>query len=512
MTASHAAERHLSNEHVTLASEVGDVDVVVVGGGPVGENAASRAVAGGLSAVIVEADLMGGECSYWACMPSKALLRPGQALHAAATVAGSREAVHGGLDVAAVLERRTSFTSGYDDSGQVSWAVGADIAVVRGHGRLAGERAVEVTSADGSTATITARRAVVVATGSVPTEPPLDGLAGMPHWGSREATAAKEVPARLVVVGGGVVGTEMATAFASLGSQVTLLARSGLLGGLEERAGELVADSLRAMGVDVRTGVSASRVERDGSDGPVTVHLPDGSSLVADELLVATGRGPASGDVGVGSVGLEPGAPLSVDTTGAVTGVAPAEGSAGSDDGAPAGPQPRQPWLYAAGDVTGDAPLTHMGKYVGRAVGDVIAARAAGRPVRDGAWGAHATTSQQRAVTQVVFATPEVAAVGLTAAQADEAGLRTRVVDLDIAVAGSALHSDAYAGWARMVVDEDRSTVIGLTFVGDDVAEMLHSATIAVVGEVPLERLWHAVPAYPTISEVWLRLLETYGL
>ena len=497
MTPSHAAERHLPTEDTTPAADVGEVDVVVIGGGPVGENAAARAVAGGLSAVIVETDLLGGECSYWACMPSKALLRPGQALHAAASVAGSREAVHGGLDVAAVLERRTSFTSGYDDSGQVSWATGADIAVVRGHGRLAGERAVEVTSADGTTATITARRAVVAATGSTPTEPPLDGLAETPHWGSREATAAKEVPARLVVVGGGVVGAEMSTAFASLGSKVTLLARSGLLGGFEERAGELVADSLRAMGVDVRTGTSASRVERDGSDGPVTVHLPDGSSLVADELLVATGRGPASGDVGAGSVGLEPGEPLSVDTTGAVVGVAPVDGA---------------PWLYAAGDVTGQAPLTHMGKYSGRAVGDVIVARAAGREVDDGAWGRHATTAQQRAVTQVVFTTPEVAAVGPTAQQARDAGTAVRVVDLDIAVAGSALHSDGYAGWARMVVDEERSTVVGVTFVGDDVAELLHSATLAVVGEVPLERLWHAVPAYPTISEVWLRLLEAYGL
>ena len=500
MTSSHAAERHLSNDHVTPAADVGEVDVVVIGGGPVGENAAARAVAGGLRTVMVEADLLGGECSYWACMPSKALLRPGQALHAAASVAGSREAVRGGLDVAAVLERRTSFTSGYDDSGQVSWATGADIAVVRGHGRLAGERAVEVTSADGTRATITARRAVVVATGSTPTEPPLDGLADTPHWGSREATAAKEVPERLVVVGGGVVGTEMATAFASLGSQVTLLARSGLLGGFEERAGELVADSLRSMGVDVRTSTSAARVQREGADGPVTVHLPDGSSLVADELLVATGRGPASGDVGAGSVGLEPGEPLTVDTTGAVVGVAPIDGATGL------------PWLYAAGDVTGDAPLTHMGKYSARAVGDVIAARAAGRPVRDGAWGTHATTAQQRAVTQVVFTTPEVAAVGLTAQQARESGLRTRAVDLDIAVAGSALHSDGYAGWARMVVDEDRRTVVGVTFVGDDVAELLHSATLAVVGEVPLDRLWHAVPAYPTISEVWLRLLESYGL
>ncbi len=155
---------------------------------------------------------------------------------------------------------------------------------------------------------------------------------------------------------------------------------------------------------------------------------------------------------------------------------------------------------------------TREDEYVARAVGDVIAARAKGEAVDDGAWGAHATTAQQRAVTQVVFTDPEVCAVGLTADQARDAGLRTRVVDLDIAVAGSALHADGYTGWARMVVDEDRRVVVGVTFVGQDTAELLHSATVAVVGEVPLERLWHAVPSYPTTSEVWLRLLESYGL
>lgn len=224
--------------------------------------------------------------------------------------------------------------------------------------------------------------------------------------------------------------------------------------------------------------------------------LADGTALTADELLVATGRRPATGDVGLDAVGLPTDAALAVDTTGAATGLEQGE----------------QPWLYGAGDVTGEAPLTHMGKYVARAVGDVIAARAKGEPVRDGAWGAHATTAQQRAVTQVTFTDPEVTSVGLTAAAAERAGLRTRVVDLDIAVAGSSLAADGYTGWARMVVDEDRRVVVGVTFVGQDTAELLHSATVAVVGEVPLERLWHAVPSYPTISEVWLRLLEAYGL
>ncbi|MGQ7295673.1 dihydrolipoyl dehydrogenase family protein [Quadrisphaera sp. KR29] len=496
---------HPSDQQTTPAGEVTETDVVVIGGGPVGENVAARAVRGGLSAVVVETELLGGECSYWACMPSKALIRPTQALAAARRLPGAREAVTGEVDAAAVLARRDSFTSGWDDGSQVEWAVGADITVVRGHGRLAGERRVEVSapaaggSGDGSTTTITARRAVVVATGSTPALPPVDGLRGpspVAHWGSREATSATEVPASLLVLGAGVVGCELAQAFARLGSRVTLVASSTLLGKAEARAGELVAEALREDGVDVRLHARAASVTRDGDAGPVTLVLADGTALTADELLVATGRRPATGDVGLDTVGLPTDAPLAVDTTGAATGL---------DQG-------DQPWLYGAGDVTGDAPLTHMGKYAGRAVGDVIAARAKGEPVRDGAWGAHATTAQQRAVTQVTFTDPEVTSVGLTAAAAEEAGLRTRVVDLDIAVAGSSLAADGYTGWARMVVDEDRRVVVGVTFVGQDTAELLHSATVAVVGEVPLERLWHAVPSYPTISEVWLRLLEAYGL
>ncbi len=469
-------------------------DLIVIGAGPVGENVADRAKQGGLSVLVVESELVGGECSYWACMPSKALLRSGSALRAARAVAGSKEAVTGELDVAAVLKRRDSFTSSWDDQGQVSWLEGIGIDLARGHGRISGPRRVTVTAPDGSVTEHEAAHAVVVSTGTAALLPDIPGLAESQPWTSREATSVEVVPTSIVVIGGGVVAAEMATAFASLGSAVTLVARSGLLSGQEPFAGELVGDSLRDMGVDVRLGGSPSRVTRDGDE--VTVELSDGSAVTAAEVLVATGRTPRTEDLGLDAGGLEAGAYLDVDDTMLVTGDVNAE----------------TPWLYAVGDVNHRALLTHQGKYQARAAGEVIAARATGGTVDDAPWGVHVATADHRAVPQVTFTDPEVASVGLTAKAAEEAGIRTRVVDYDLgSVAGSSLHADGYAGKARMVVEEDRGVIVGVTFVGQDVAELLHSATIAVVGEVPVTRLWHAVPSYPTISEVWLRLLETYG-
>jgi pyruvate/2-oxoglutarate dehydrogenase complex dihydrolipoamide dehydrogenase (E3) component len=469
-------------------------DLIVIGAGPVGENVADRAKQGGLSVLVVESELVGGECSYWACMPSKALLRSGSALRAARAVAGAKEAAAGDLDVAAVLKRRDSFTSSWDDQGQASWLDGIGIDLARGHGRISGPRRVTVTAPDGSVTEHEATHAVAVSTGTAALLPDIPGLAEAQPWTSREATSVEVVPTSLVVIGGGVVAAEMATAYASLGSAVTIVARSGLLTGQEPFAGELVGDSLKGMGVDVRLGASPSRVTRDGDE--VLVELSDGSSVTAAEVLVATGRTPRTEDLGLDTVGLEAGAYLDVDDTMLVTGEVNAE----------------TPWLYAVGDVNHRALLTHQGKYQARAAGEVIAARATGGTVDDAPWGVHVATADHRAVPQVTFTDPEVASVGLTAKAADDAGIRTRVVDYDLgSVAGSSLHADGYTGTARMVVDEDRGVIVGVTFVGQDVAELLHSATIAVVGEVPLTRLWHAVPSYPTISEVWLRLLETYG-
>ncbi|WP_392668434.1 dihydrolipoyl dehydrogenase family protein [Streptomyces sp. LN785] len=472
-------------------------DVVVIGAGPVGENVVDRVAQGGLGAAIVERDLVGGECSYWACMPTKALLRSAAALRAARQVPGAREAVTGDLDVAAVLRRRDSFASDWKDDGQASWLEQVGVPLYRGHGRIRSARIVEVTGKDGSTTLLTARHAVVVATGSGALVPDVEGLRRAAPWTSREAVAASAVPRRLAIIGGGVVASEMATAFAGLGASVTMLARDGVLPSAEPFAGERVVESLREAGVSVRLGAEAGSVKR-ADDGTVFITLADGEQVEADELLVAIGRTPNTEDVGVETVGLTPGAWLTVDDTLRVVG----------EDGTPIG----DGWLYAAGDVNRRVLLTHQGKYQARAVGDVIVARAKSETIDDGPWGRHAATADERAVPQVVFTEPEIASVGLTAAAAEAAGLWIRVIDYDLAAtAGSSLQAEGYQGHARMVVDEDRKVIVGFTLVGPDVAELLHAATIAVVGEVPLDRLWHAVPAFPTVSEVWLRLLEAYG-
>lgn len=467
-----------------------EFDVVVVGSGPTGENLADRAHAGGLSVAVVESELVGGECSYWACMPSKALLRPAAALADARRLPGAREAAGGTLDAAAVLERRDEFTSHWKDDGQVDWLKGAGLVLVRGRGRLDGVKRVAVETPDGGRRVLTARHAVAVCTGTRAALPDLAGLADVRPWTSREATSAARVPARLAVVGGGVVACEMATAWRALGSEVVQLVRgSRLLPRMEPFAGELVAQGLRAAGVDVRFGASVTGVRRDG---PVTLTLDGGETVTADEVLFATGRTPATADLGLETVGLDAGRPIEVDDTGLAAGV-PGE------------------WLYAAGDVNGRALLTHQGKYQGRIFGAVIADRAAGRTLDTAEWGRSVATADERAVPQVVFTDPEATAVGLTLEQATRAGHRVRAVDYDLGkVAGASLYADGYQGRARAVVDLDREILLGVTFVGAGVAELLHSATIAVAGEVPLSRLWHAVPAYPTISEVWLRLLETY--
>ena len=453
----------------------GSYDVIVLGAGPAGENVADRAVRGGLTVAVVESELVGGECSYWACMPSKALLRPVTAVAEANRVGG---AVGARLDPPAVLSRRDSFAHDWKDDRQVEWLQKAGIDLFRGPGRIAGDRVVKVGDTE-----LRARHAVVVATGTRAVVPP--PLAAVNPWTSREATSAHAAPGRLAIVGGGVVACEMAVAWQALGAHVTLLARGGLLERLPGFVGDLVAGGLRDAGVDVRLGTSVTGASRDGK---VTLTLDDGTTLTADEVLAATGRAPRTEDIGLEAVGLVPGSWLEADDTLRVGSVAGG-------------------WLYAAGDVNHLALLTHMGKYQGRVCGDAIAARARGH---------EPTVTDRSSVTcvpQVVFTIPEVAAAGLTPEQAAAAGHAVRVVDYEIGnVAGGSLFEDGYTGHAQMVVDENSKRMVGMTLAGPGVGEMIHAATIAIAGEVPLDRLWHAVPSFPTMSEVWLRLLQTYGL
>ncbi|MEU9609238.1 NAD(P)/FAD-dependent oxidoreductase [Streptomyces sp. NPDC048057] len=473
-------------------TEAVEYDVVVLGAGPTGENVADRVRAGGLSVAVVESELVGGECSYWACMPSKALLRPVITRADARRVPGVRQAVQGPLDAEAVLAHRDAYASHWKDDGQVAWLDSTGARFYRGRGKLHGPRTVVVEGPEGEHHVLTARHAVAVCTGSRALLPDLPGLSGAKAWTSREATSAHAVPGRLAVVGGGVVGVEMATAWQALGSRVTLLVRGdGLLPRMEPFVGEHVADALVEAGVDVRLNTDVSAVVRDGGTGPVTLVLGNGDRVEADEVLFATGRAPRTDDIGLDTVGLEPGRWLPVDDSCRV------EGSE---------------WLYAVGDVNHRALLTHQGKYQARIAGAAIVARSQGVPLLEtDRWGAHAATADTVGAPQVVFTDPEVGAVGLSLAEAEAAGHRVRAVDQDLtSVAGAGLYADGYRGRARMVVDLDREVLLGVTFVGPGVGELLHSATIAVVGEVPIERLWHAVPSYPTISEIWLRLLEAF--
>lgn len=474
-----------------------DYDVIIIGAGPVGENVADRVVQGGLTAAIIERELVGGECSYWACMPTKALLRDAAALRAVRHLPGAAAAVTGDLDSRAVLARRDQFASNWQDDGQVAWLNHAGISLIRGHGRLTAPKSVSVTGEDGMERALNARHAVVIATGTSAALPPISGLTEAKPWTSREAVSASTIPDRLAIIGGGVVGAETATAYNALGSAVTFIARDGVLPNVEPYAAEHVIASLRDRGVQVMIGADPTQVTRD-SKGTVHISLADGVIVEADEVLVATGRKPNTGDLGLDQIGLTPGTWLAVDDTLQVIG--------------PEGALIHGGWLFAAGDVNRRALLTHQGKYQARALGDALVAKATGQPLDYAPWGRHASTADERAVPQVVFTDPEIVSVGLTTKAAEASGLQVRTVEYDLsAVAGAALHADNYTGRASVIINERTNTIVGFTAVGPDVTELVHAATIAIVGEIPLDRLWHAVPAYPTTSEVWLRLLETAG-
>ena len=480
-------------------------DVIVIGGGPAGLTTAQRVKKGGLSVLLVESELLGGECSYWACVPSKALLRASESIQALNAVGGAREKLElltrkygvparPEVDLNGAWARRDMFTHGWRDDALIDGLHGAGIDVAHGVGRVSGIKEVEIKDWHlEDTVTMKAQQAVVVATGSEPIIPEIDGLQDSAYWTPREAVSARQVPAHLIVLGGGAVGTELATLYNQMGSRVTLIAHS-ILPKMVSGAGKMVKDSLVQAGVDVKLGLSIRNLSRKGTS--ISTVLSDGSLVEGTEILVATGRRARTAGV-----------MLQHPTT-------PGEESWIRVDDSMCAPSVAGQWLYAVGDVNGRAMLTHVAKYQAKLAASSIIARCRGTyqsEVSSSVWDKLTAKPVGLAIAQSVFTDPQVAASGLTPEAATARGINTRVVSVRMSGPGTMLHADGYAGWAQWVID-DGGRLVGATFVGRDAVDLLQASTMAIVGRMTVEQIWHVTPPFPTMSEVYTDLSEAAEL